>query len=152
MVDVESLVEGLEYLVQISVSLSLPGVPIDGFWVGSRGGSEGDRWQVVDGEDSNADAGKEGGSPSGRIAEGWSEGHACRGGTDRQGGRVGRSRTNSADLTDRHTGCTERGDDGAKFIACGFKEGSGELRSAEVEGQSDNSASASWVVVQSAGS
>src|SRR5215213_4987507 len=66
MVDVESLVEGLEYLVQVPVSLSLLGVPVDGFRVGSRGGSKRERRQVVDGEDSNADAGKEGGSPSGR--------------------------------------------------------------------------------------
>ena len=54
----ESLVEGFEDAVEVPVSLSLLGVPIDGIGVGICSVTESDRREVVDIKESTANAGK----------------------------------------------------------------------------------------------
>jgi hypothetical protein len=80
--DFESLVEGFEDAVKVSVGLSLLGVPVDGVGVGVGGRTESDRREIVDIKESNANAGKECRPPSGRIARGGSKGDAAGGGPD----------------------------------------------------------------------
>ena len=148
----ESLVEGFENAVEVAVALSLLAVPVDGLGVGMGGRTEGDRREVIDIEESDANAGKERRPPSRRVAVGGSQGHAGGGGTDAKSGRVSRSGSDGTDLTDEHTGCRERTDNAAELIACRFQERSCELRSAEVKGESDDGASPGGVIVQCAGS
>jgi hypothetical protein len=144
----ESLVERFEDAVQVPVGLSLLAVPVDGVAVRMGGRTETDRWEVVDIEQSNANAGKECCSPSGSVAKGGSEGNAGGRGTNAKSDRVGGAGTHGADLTDRYTGRRERGDDAAEFIAGGFEERSGELSFAEVKRQSDDGSTSGGVVVQ----